>query len=95
MSKHTPTPWGYRSGEVYANDGDVNPVIAYIERDTTSDEQADADGELIVRAVNSHAALVEALELFMEWASGRDPAPHIPAATMAQARAALKLAKES
>jgi hypothetical protein len=46
---HTPGPWGYEptSGAIYYADGDVEPVIAGINQDGTSEEQADADGRLI------------------------------------------------
>lgn len=92
---HTPTPWRVHEGpdlEVYHDDGDVCPVIATIDRDNTSEEQALADSRLIVRAVNSHEALVAALKqakrlLFI--ASPEDEK------IVAQVEAALKLAEES
>lgn len=63
MATHTPTPRAYEqsSGAIYYADGDVEPVIAGINQDGTSEEQADADGFQIVLAVNCHDGLVAAL----------------------------------
>lgn len=55
----TPTPWAYsgEDKEIFYDDGDVRPRIAIID-DNTSPAQQAADGALICRAVNSHAALI-------------------------------------
>ena len=63
-AKHTPTPWAYdaKDKSVFYDDGGiVFPRIALID-DNTSPAQQAADGVLICRAVNSHAALVDALQ---------------------------------
>lgn len=66
-AKHTPGPWAYdqAGGEVYYADGDVEPVIAGIEQDGTSEEQADADGRLIAAAPD----LLDACERAEWWLS--------------------------
>lgn len=65
--KHTPTPWSvgradYGARYVYAatedEPGEVARMIA---------EPVEANARLIVRAVNSHAALVEALRETQAW----------------------------
>lgn len=61
MDNHTPTPWHRHvtqdgDREIWA--GDLH--IATMAVGDGPDEEADAD--IIIRAVNSHAALVEALE---------------------------------
>lgn len=60
---HTPTPWVVRGSEVVSFAGgryraaDCDDHKAY-----TIDHEGKANAALIVRAVNAHAALVEALE---------------------------------
>ena len=58
--KHTPTPWTYECGSdgavVYKDDAGT---IAHVPDDLICSE---ANAQMIVAAVNSHAALVEALE---------------------------------
>ena len=97
MSKHTPTPWhleeivegveelkGMRS--ICGPDGDAPSVSDYVEL---------ADAELIVRAVNSHNALVAALERFVRDADNVADALNITGLDDAieQARAALRAAR--
>lgn len=64
---HTPTPWTYRE------DGDANHfailtgdekqwVISFLHNGEAMPVQQKANAAFIVRAVNSHAALVDALE---------------------------------
>lgn len=55
MSKHTPTPWQARENGIYNGP----ELIA-----TTSTERNnyEANAAFVVRAVNSHAALVDALQ---------------------------------
>lgn len=93
---HTPTPWRYspwhiEEGEpaVRAPDGEGGWIIATV----NSDENA----ALIVRAVNSHAALIAALRTLIQVEGhGECPVdglhPDI-AAAWDQARAALALAE--
>jgi len=49
---HTPVPWAYDENDarIYYADSDVEPTIAYIERDNTSPERVKADGYLIAAA---------------------------------------------
>ena len=65
-SKHTPAPWAYEetSGAIYYADGDVEPIIAGINQDNTSQTQADADGRLIAEAPAMLAALRACLPLW-------------------------------
>ena len=60
---HTPAPWAYEpsSGAIYYADNDVEPVIAGINQDNTSEEQADEDGYLLAAAPEMLAALKGAL----------------------------------
>ena len=55
-TKHTPTPWQFEGGwiEQVHPDGDT---VAFFDDPTTH-----ADAKYIVQCVNSHAALVDALE---------------------------------
>lgn len=56
--KATPRPWEYNAtrGEIEQNEERIAKLRF------TDEETIDANGRLIVRAVNSHDALVEALE---------------------------------
>ncbi len=63
----TPRPWvfnGFTLG-IYGPDGERVTVMAIGEKRS--------DGDLIVRAVNSHDALVEALEGVVKWRGKPDP----------------------
>jgi hypothetical protein len=64
--EHTPTPWVVAYGMIYQQigNGAVGPGIAKMDRDEemTMPTERDANAELIVRAVNSHEALVSALD---------------------------------
>lgn len=58
MSEHTPTPWDFEGGE------DCCRIVSYIDpkREQIAVRLNEADAELIVRAVNSHGALLEAVK---------------------------------
>lgn len=91
--KHTPTPWTL-SGESIIKD-DI--CIAVIETDggyeAPGDEQ-EANAELIVLAVNSHAALVDALQTLINLHEGIDHGGNgIEPSDWDQARAVLALAE--
>lgn len=62
MSKeqNTPGPYAYDrdSGEIYYDDGDVRPTIAFINLEGVGEEQAIADGELLAAAPDLLAALI-------------------------------------
>lgn len=66
---HTPTPWFHTETDIHTAPDDVSSVgwgIATangFHRDRTSETRR-ANAAFIVRCVNSHAALVEALEAF-------------------------------
>lgn len=64
---HTPLPWVFDriAGEIYYNDHDgaqVFPLIATINSEDVSPDQAYADGDFIAHACNSHYELLKALE---------------------------------
>lgn len=79
MSKHTPTPWVaddlFMEDETYTRIGTTDGTPTYYQRSTTiaecyidadeglPDLRAEANAAFIVLAVNSHEALVAALEL--------------------------------
>ena len=52
MSGHTPGPWGYEliSGAIFYDDGDLEPLVAWTNFDSVSEEQGDADARLIAAA---------------------------------------------
>lgn len=65
MTEHTPTPWifdGFNALQIF--DGDLN-LICYVvggQGYRTNEDTAKYNAAFIVRAVNAHDALVEALE---------------------------------
>ena len=63
-TKHTATPWYTRHGQISSLTSTHGCTIANCNTTAKgiSDEEAEANAALIVRAVNSHATLVEALE---------------------------------
>ena len=89
MSQHTPTPWNVVTHNgVSLIDGDADRIGVNVE--------APANAAFIVRACNSHDALVKALEAVEAWAATHGKPLDFDAACMVQhVRAALKLAKES
>jgi hypothetical protein len=95
VSEHTPLPWvidsegktskiwencAFLVHEISAPNSKTSHWVAY----TQTDKEGDANTALIVTAVNSHDALVEALKEFVDHFG--DP--------FKKARAALKLAGE-
>ncbi len=60
MSKHTPTPWKERNGQLIDANSIPLPVIIYHARGYTAEEQEVR--AFILRACNAHADLVTALE---------------------------------
>lgn len=64
-TKHTPTPWKvmpYGDGGTYIIGPDYKPMGTAIARVPLGNKKQDADAEFIVRCVNSHEALVEAVK---------------------------------
>lgn len=95
MSAFTPGRWGFRvladgiSVELYAADGDVDPVIAYIDRDMCeTDEQAHADARLMAAAPD----LLEALKAILPWQDSH-PAKATDSPLINQCRAAIAKAE--
>ena len=98
---HTPTPWAIRHGSHYDyihapidNGGGIGRFVAKL----PDDEQGKRDAAFIVRACNSHAALVAALEAVADYAVALDferNGHQVNAPECIQlARAALAQAKE-
>jgi hypothetical protein len=97
--KHMPLPWRRHDrmdyAEILCADGSSAPVIAMVAK-------AD-DADLIVQAVNSHYALIEALEGLLKYEGHHDYCGHAPDYDKpcvcgfnevdSKARAALSLAK--
>ncbi len=98
-TNHSPTPWQLVGNDIYAADGITLTARPWgpagLIQDTNAEHRANAD--IIIRAVNSHAALVAALEAALpqiERHVCRYPDGSVsdnPA--LAQAKAALALAK--
>lgn len=62
--KHTPTPWIYDGYEVYSDDCEYHPVANSTPNHTCrDDEEGIANAAHIVKCVNMHDELVEALKL--------------------------------
>lgn len=97
MSKHTPTPWnaeelqsperGHRISIHNANTGDYVAQVNF-----AADPQAKANAAHIVRCVNLHDALVDALKGLLEMQFGT---PMQYAQARENAHSVLKLAKEA
>jgi hypothetical protein len=74
MTKHTKTPWAIHrydrpSGGIAISGPDTDKINAFVATafaDLRSIEEAEANAAFIVRAVNCHAELVEALEALCE-----------------------------
>lgn len=82
--KHTPAPWHAENGTIYSQ----YATIGSAHGKTRNDAENDANAAFIVRAVNAHDALVEALEEFI----GSHATFSVPSIA-AKARAALRAAK--
>jgi len=100
--KHSPLPWTTRTprntqvaGHVWSGERLVAACAGYTSsRDTEAvDAENHANAELIVRAVNAHGALVEALGACVELVD-KLPAFSRESSAIEQARAALALAEE-
>ena len=98
MSKHTPTPWSYSgtSGDTHImgppRAGGRRTIAEVCPHNAVSLEEQDANKEFIVRACNSHDALVAAAKEFcrkVECGEARSRRSY------AQFKAALASARES
>jgi hypothetical protein len=85
---HTPIPW-YATGK-HVQSAAINEDNYVCEAEGNSEEQANANAELIVRAVNSHADLLAALKELLADKYLADP---INADRMAKTRAAIAKAE--
>ena len=93
MSTHTPTPWTYDSGAVYAAD----IPIAHMDRNAgngTAPVERDLNAKLIVRAVNSHDELVAVLQGIMTAADNGEHRVSLDNKWSDKARATLQHAIE-
>lgn len=76
MIKHTPGPWKVTdSFEISVDDGDVQPLVATVNADSTSvsAEQAKADARLIAAAPAMWAVLTEISSLAGQLDDGKHP----------------------
>lgn len=92
--QHSPLPWGWDGHNVTGLDGGVIPVEGIAQpHGWPPDAQGIANAEFIVRACNSHEALVEALRAIVS-AYDSSPSPLSRITTkISQAREALKIAE--
>ena len=102
---HTPTPWKLGFEEYIWDeasnppqkrratriDADQHVSIAFVATDIHPNHEGEANAELIIRAVNSHAALVSALNNLLDYADRHEDDAGYQAA-MREAESALALA---
>lgn len=109
-TEHTPTPWIQSACTVHQADNwkdgenlggkEIAHVYDILSDDLPTDEN-EANAAFIVRAVNSHAALVEAVEGLLPWIAKAQAdnafencaMPNGASVAMQKARAALELEK--
>jgi len=98
-TQHSPLPWRSENGRIYGtlDLADFNRKEEILIADTAPDDSAlteydEANGQFIATACNSHAALVGALEAFVDHVYGMPLGPDTQK-IYEQARAALVLAK--
>ena len=97
MSEHTPIPWEAAKGGFNRDDGERiwgtiennKWIVAEIEQEPCGGDP-ESNAALIVRCVNSHDALVEALESMLSGIEGN----HLTEGDCNQARAALAAARK-
>lgn len=65
MVKHSPTPWVFEDEYVRDCGGDIVADV-YVQPTADAGESMEANAEHIVRCVNLHDELVEAMELVIE-----------------------------
>jgi hypothetical protein len=91
-SHHTPTPWLVdEPWQIWAESIGEYVAITDVEGDGRTPYAANA--EYIVRCVNSHDDLVEALQDLYEWLDSTQLG-ELPRASLSKAKAALKKASE-
>jgi hypothetical protein len=97
--KHTPLPWRADGPEVIGLDGNGNyaghVATAWYSPGGPGPDEAVANAALIVRAVNAHADLLEALETLVDEQNGPPLYRHAAGweAAMNKARAAIAKAR--
>jgi hypothetical protein len=92
MSEHTKTPWNRLTLHVYGKDGKSVAQTNTAQRDISANE---ANAAFIVRAANSHEALVAVLEAVQDaWNDEEESLDVTIERIMPQVRAALAGAKE-
>ncbi len=94
-NQHTPTPWHVDNSGIVVGSRAPNGSTDLIADLHTSamPAEARANAALIVRAVNNHQALVEALTKLISWWDF-DPNGQLPVGIVNDARAALAAATE-
>ena len=87
----SPLPWTYEREKGWALISDDNGItVAAMEDNSDGPQQNDVDAALIITAVNSHAALVQALKSVLHFNNADNPMTEEE--LEAEVRAALKLA---
>jgi len=84
---HTPTPWIVEDGYIKCPKHNIGSV------NSCRSTEGSANAKFIVRAVNAHDALVEALELHDEAARELHGTSYVNTDTQRKTVAALKLAR--
>ena len=90
--KNSPHPWAFDEDDtrIYHDDGDVQPTIAYIERDGVAPEQVKADGYLLASPLD----LLEPLKRMLEVADARNCDPKKRTLNLKFSRLTLKMWQE-
>ena len=93
--QHTPTPWRKHDMEADSIVGPDRKAIALVMGRSRTDQEDDANLDFILTAVNSHQALVDALEGLKKDVSRSKPAMDaVSDNTMDLVRAALSSARQ-
>jgi len=74
QSPHTPDPWAYDEDDarIFYADGDVEPTIAYVERENAPPERIKADGCILAASLKLLAACRAAENWLTEYEVGPD-----------------------
>ena len=96
MSDHTPTPWKYEApqGAFGHEVVGASRLVCQMSHHPGRQDEAVANAAFIVRACNSHSALVEALEYVRDNLCGLPVHEEDISRCRAKATAAIKLDKE-
>jgi hypothetical protein len=74
MTKHTPTPWILNNnggGDIFITDNDDKIIVESMDGETRRLYESEANAQLIIKAVNSHEKIVEALKKVLKMINNR------------------------